>query len=273
MPSLGSAPSLAPSASPLPSMPSLGSAPSPSPSASPLSSMPSLGSAPSSAPSASLLPSMPSLGSAPSSASSVSPLPSMPSLGSAPSPSPSASPLPSMPSLGSTPSPSPSASPLPSMPSLGSVPKPMVNSASGIAGHPRPSAPVGMPRPHLTNTPSASVGISRPKTANPPTAPSLPAGSPTFSKPRSAAIYAKLCSPSVDEQRSGMKDVAFVMGQDQMILIEKAISLEDESIRIAAVKILSRRRTPDVKEILSRLTGDSNDTIASMAKKSLMLMK
>ena len=176
-------------------------------------------------------------------------------------------------SSGNAPSPSPSASPLPSMPSLGSVPKPMVNSASGIAGHPRPSAPVGMPRPHLTNTPSASVGISRPKTANPPTAPSLPAGSPTFSKPRSAAIYAKLCSPSVDEQRSGMKDVAFVMGQDQMILIEKAISLEDESIRIAAVKILSRRRTPDVKEILSRLTGDSNDTIASMAKKSLMLMK
>ena len=89
----------------------------------------------------------------------------------------------------------------------------------------------------------------------------------------STAIYARLCSPSVDEQRSGMKDVAFVMGQDQMILIEKAISLEDESIRIAAVKILSRRRTPDVKEILSRLTGDSNDTIASMAKKSLMLMK
>ena len=83
----------------------------------------------------------------------------------------------------------------------------------------------------------------------------------------------KLCSPSVDEQRSGMKDVAFVMGQDQMILIEKAISLNDESIRIAAVKILSRRRTPDVKEILSRLTGDSNETIASMAKKSLMLMK
>ena len=216
---------------------------------------------------------MPSLGSAPSPSPSASPLPSMPSLGSAPSSAPSASPLPSMPSLGSAPSSVPSASPLPSMPSLGSVPKPMVNSASGIAGHPRPSAPVGMPRPHLTNTPSASVGISRPKTANPPTAPSLPAGSPTFSKPRSAAIYAKLCSPSVDEQRSGMKDVAFVMGQDQMILIEKAISLEDESIRIAAVKILSRRRTPDVKEILSRLTGDSNDTIASMAKKSLMLMK
>ena len=136
--------------------------------------------------------------------------------------------------------------------------KPLAGIGSKIPSQPRPAAPTGLNRPQTSNTTPA---------------PSLPAGSPSFSKPRSAAIYAKLCSNSVDEQRSGMKDIAFVMGQDQMILIEKAISLEDESIRIAAVKLLSRRRTPDAKEILSRLTGDSNETIASMAKKSLMLMK
>ena len=239
-----------------PAMPSMGSAPSPIPSASPLPSMPSLGGAPSPTSSASPLPSMPSLGGAPSPTPSASPLPSRPSLGNAPSPAPSASPLPSRPSLGNAPSPAPSASPLPQMPSVQKPPvKPVANPIAG------PSRPVAAP------------SIPRPQTSSAPAAPSLPAGSPNFSKPRSAAIYAKLCSPSVDEQRSGMKDVAFVMGQDQMILIEKAISLNDESIRIAAVKILSRRRTPDVKEILSRLTGDSNETIASMAKKSLMLMK
>ncbi len=104
-------------------------------------------------------------------------------------------------------------------------------------------------------------------------APTLPPGSPNFEKPRSAAIYAKLCSSSVDEQRSGMKDVAFVMGQDQMILLAKAIKLEDESIRITAVKLLSRKRTPDAKEMLVVLSQDTNETVSSLAKKALMIMR
>jgi hypothetical protein len=128
------------------------------------------------------------------------------------------------------------------------------------------------PRPAVPNI-QRPVAPVRPSPASNAPMPSLPEGSPTFDKPRSAAIYAKLCSSSVDEQRNGMKDIAFVMGQDQMILIGKALSLEDESIRIAAVKLLSRKRTPDAKEMLTRLAGDSNETISSMAKKSLMLMK
>ena len=271
-------------ASPLPSMPSLGGAPSQAAPSSPLPSMPSLGSAPSQAAPSSPLPSMSSLGGAPSQVAPASPLPSMPSFGGAPSQVSPASPLPSMPSLGGAPSQAAPSSPLPPIPSLGGAPsqtpgfqkpqvtvtKPLSGSLSGITGQTRPSVPMGSARPLR---PVAATGMPRPQTSNPPAAPSLPAGSPTFSKPRSAAIYSKLCSTSVEEQRSGMKDIAFVMGNDQMILLEKAISLEDESIRIAAVKILSRRRTPDVKAILSRLTGDSNETIASMAKKSLMLMK
>ena len=70
-----------------------------------------------------------------------------------------------------------------------------------------------------------------------------------------------------------MKDVAFVMGQDQMYLLAKAIKLEDESIRIIAVRLLSRKRTPDAKEMLVVLSQDSNDTVSSLAKKALMLMK
>ena len=128
------------------------------------------------------------------------------------------------------------------------------------------------PRPAVPNI-QRPVAPVRPSPASNAPMPSLPEGSPTFDKPRSAAIYAKLCSSSVDEQRNGMKDIAFVMGQDQMILIGKALSLEDESIRIAAVKLLSRKRTSDAKEMLTRLAGDSNETISSMAKKSLMLMK
>ena len=114
--------------------------------------------------------------------------------------------------------------------------------------------------------------------------PQAPAGQPAsvsaaasggiqFAKPRSAEIYGRLCSASVDLQRSGAKDMAFVMGDDQMILLKKASELEDESVRIAAVKILSRKRTPDAKELLQHLASDSNETIASLAAKALQFLK
>ncbi|MDD2997824.1 MAG: HEAT repeat domain-containing protein [Candidatus Riflebacteria bacterium] len=98
-------------------------------------------------------------------------------------------------------------------------------------------------------------------------------GAPEFSKPRSAEIYARLCSANLEEQRIGARDIAFVMGDDQMILIEKALSLADESIRIAAVKVLSRKRTPEVKAILQKLSLDENETVRSLAEKTLLILK
>jgi len=96
---------------------------------------------------------------------------------------------------------------------------------------------------------------------------------PDFAKPRSAELYAKLCSDSVEEQRVGSRDIAFILGDDQMILLNKAVSLADESIRINAVKILSRKKTPDAKALLEKLTSDSNETVRSMAEKALVMMK
>ena len=136
-----------------------------------------------------------------------------------------------------------------------------------------------------SNLPKPSIGPLKPLPALKPlsslkqatsnnTPPStLPDGSPNFEKPRSAAIYSKLCSDSVDVQKSGMKDVAFVMGQDQMILLAKAILLKDESIRIEATKILSRKRTPEAREMLKQLVKDSNETVASLAKKTFQLIR
>ena len=139
------------------------------------------------------------------------------------------------------------------------IPKPI----SSVSSKPLPSVkPLTMPRATVQNNTATTI---QPTT--------LPEGSPNFEKPRSATIYAKLCSTSLDEQKSGVKDIAFVMGQDQMILLEKAISLNDESIRIDATKILSRKRTPEAKEMLKRLVNDKNETVASLAKKTFQLIR
>jgi len=63
------------------------------------------------------------------------------------------------------------------------------------------------------------------------------------------------------------------MGDDQMLLINKAAELADESCRIAAVKLLSRKRTPDALQLLQRLTTDPNETVRSLAEKALQLQK
>jgi HEAT repeat protein len=98
-------------------------------------------------------------------------------------------------------------------------------------------------------------------------------GMPEFAKPRSGEIYMKLCSANVDEQRAGSRDIAFILGNDQMILLSKAITLADESIRINAVKILSRKKTPDAKALLEKLVDDQNETVRSMAEKALVMLK
>lgn len=94
-----------------------------------------------------------------------------------------------------------------------------------------------------------------------------------FADPRAAAAYAKLCSPSVDEQRQGIKETIFIPGADHMILLAKAITLADFSIRLASVKLLSRQRSLQAKEMLKRLSNDSNETVASLAKKVLTLFQ
>jgi len=138
------------------------------------------------------------------------------------------------------------------------------------------SKTLNIPDRRLPSASTPSAGIQKPSVpARPVSSPPLASipGMPAFAKPRSAEIYAKLCSASIDDQRAGARDLAFVMGDDQTILINKAAELADESCRIAAVKLLSRKKTPDALQLLQRLTTDPNETVRSLAEKALQLQK
>jgi HEAT repeat protein len=63
------------------------------------------------------------------------------------------------------------------------------------------------------------------------------------------------------------------MGKDQMILVEKAFNHQDDHVRLAAAKILSRKRTPEAKELLQRMVNDSNDLVRSLVNKSMLISK
>lgn len=216
-----------------------------------------------------------------------SPLPSLVSGQQMPQASPQQLPLPSLglglPSSAPVQQPSqitPQQSPLPSLttvhPSAISAQKPQnMPPAASVA-----QKNIGLPNVSGSLNQGVSTGVATCQSLGKPvvaTPKHMPASSgnmnaPAFAKPRSAEIYAKLCSSSLDEQKLGMKDIAFVMGDDQMILLKKAVSLQDESIRIAAVKLISRKRTKEAREMLKRLSLDTNETISSLAKKTLMIL-
>ena len=92
-----------------------------------------------------------------------------------------------------------------------------------------------------------------------------------FEKPRSAEIFKRLCSNDLSELNSAVRDIAFVMGKDQMILIKKALTIGDEGIKIAAIRILSRKRTPEARDLLVKYVSDPNEIIRSLVEKTLSL--
>ncbi len=165
----------------------------------------------------------------------------------------------------------------PKTPAQGTVVLPSLNQIT-------PSAQVPLQRPLNTVGSRPAVpplaGISKPApvmvkpvSGNPGVTATAANGAPAFAKPRSAEIYSKLCSSSVDDQRAGARDIVFVMGDDQMILLRKAITIQDENVRLAAVKLISRKRTPEAREMLSKLSNDPNETISSLAQKALVMLK
>jgi HEAT repeat protein len=93
----------------------------------------------------------------------------------------------------------------------------------------------------------------------------------SFEKPRSAEIFKRLCSNDLSELNSAVRDIAFVMGKDQMILIKKALTIGDEGIKIAAIRILSRKRTPEARDLLVKYVSDPNEIIRSLVEKTLSL--
>ena len=101
----------------------------------------------------------------------------------------------------------------------------------------------------------------------------MPPGAPAFQKPRSGEIYAKLCSNDMTLILSGMKDLPFIAGDDQNILLAKAIEIPDDSVRLAAAKVVSRKRGPAALEMMKMLAADSSEIVRTFAEKALTLMK
>lgn len=96
---------------------------------------------------------------------------------------------------------------------------------------------------------------------------------PNFQKPRSAEIYAKLISNDIDLIESALKDIPFVMGDDQLVLLEIASSISYDNARLTAAKLLSRKKGPKPLEIIKKLVNDPNPIISSLAQKALTIMK
>jgi HEAT repeat protein len=101
----------------------------------------------------------------------------------------------------------------------------------------------------------------------------LPPGAPSFAKPRSAEVYARIISNRPEDWQVAARDMAFVMGDDQTILVETAYQHQSEQLRLAAVKILSRKRTPEARAILEQMAGDANELVRSLVEKTLLLNK
>ncbi len=152
----------------------------------------------------------------------------------------------------------------------------------------RPVPPVASSMPAVSPVPpvSAHVMPSRPAPIQSPAAPArpvapppssapvhLPPGSPVFAKPRSAEIYGRMVSNNPEDWQIAARDIAFVLGEDQNILLNFAYQHQDEHIRLAAAKILSRRRTPEARAVLEQMARDPNELVSSLVKKTLLINK
>lgn len=96
---------------------------------------------------------------------------------------------------------------------------------------------------------------------------------PSFQKPRSAELYGKLCSIDPADHLAAMKDIAFILGDDQLLLLSKAIESPDENVRLLAAKLLSRKKGPTVLELLRQLSNDPHGTVSSFAQKAMTMIK
>jgi HEAT repeat protein len=131
----------------------------------------------------------------------------------------------------------------------------------------QPAVPQPQPQPQpQPPTPTAQPAVPQPPTPT-------PSGAPAFAKPRSAEIYARLCGEDPNGWRSAARDIAFVMGDDQLLLVEKAYNHADENVRLAAAKILSRKRNPEAREILQKMANDPNELVRSLVEKTLLINK
>lgn len=63
------------------------------------------------------------------------------------------------------------------------------------------------------------------------------------------------------------------MGEDQNILIAKAMENANDAVRLTAAKVLSRKRGPVFVEMMKALAADPSPLVREFAAKALTMMK
>jgi len=166
----------------------------------------------------------------------------------------------------------PQINPPPSMPkAVSPKSEPVVKSVLPDASiTPAPRLTPKPPEPHL---PVQSLPPAPPSHMPASSSSMPPVGGIKFQKPRSADIYSKLCSANPEDNQAAIRDLPFILGDDQNILLAKAFENSDDSIRLAAAKILSRKRGPAACEFMRKLAADPSPLVSSFAQKALSIMK
>lgn len=124
--------------------------------------------------------------------------------------------------------------------------------------------------PKSTQTLQPPAPPQQPTTQTPTvSAPPSDGSMPSFQKPRSAEIYKRLCSDDPEQEKSAARDIAFVMGDDQIILLEKGAQSQNDSIRLAVARIAARKKNAQLQSLLQRLAADPSELVNSVAKKAL----
>ncbi len=131
--------------------------------------------------------------------------------------------------------------------------------------------------PAAMESPAASPVVEKPA-AKP-----VPAGMPEpvvplppgvkFQKTRSIHVYNGLMSGTDEDAAQAIRDLPFIMGDDQNILIYFAAQHANDGVRLAAAKLLARKRGPHAVELMKVLIDDPSELVSSFAAKALTILK
>ena len=138
-----------------------------------------------------------------------------------------------------------------------------------------PVQPVQPAQPVAPVTPVQPVQPAQPVAPVTPVQPAQPVAATgyNFQKQRSVDIYNRLKSPNPDDWKLALKDLPFVMGNDQMILLELAVTSPDDNVRLSAAKILARKRNAQGRQLLEQLRNDPSELVVSVVQKALLMLK
>jgi len=94
-----------------------------------------------------------------------------------------------------------------------------------------------------------------------------------FQKARSVHVYNGLMSGADEDAAQAIRDLPFIMGDDQNILIYFAAQHANDGVRLAAAKLLARKRGPHAVELMKVLIDDPSELVSSFAAKALTILK